>query len=49
MRTLGFACAATASQVKIRTDRLYGTRLPVAGQDSLLLFVEKDPDISSDD
>jgi prepilin-type N-terminal cleavage/methylation domain-containing protein len=49
MRTLGFACAVTSSQVKIRTSPLYGTRLPVAGQDSLLLFVEKDPDISSDD
>ncbi|HSE44451.1 MAG TPA: type II secretion system protein, partial [Gemmatimonadales bacterium] len=49
MRTLGFACAVSSSQVKIRTDRLYGTRLPVAGQDNLLLFVEKDPDISSDD
>ena len=41
MRTLGFACSVTSSQVKIRTDRLYGTRLPVAGQDNLLLFVEK--------
>ena len=46
MRSLGFACAGHSSRmVKIRADRRCtapGSRWP--GQDSLLLFVEKDPD-----
>ena len=49
MRSMGFACQVSPSVVKIRTSPLYGIRLPVAGQDSLLLFVEQDPTISSDD
>jgi prepilin-type N-terminal cleavage/methylation domain-containing protein len=49
MRSMGFACQVSPSVVKIRTTPLYGIRLPVAGQDSLLLFVEGDPTISSDD
>jgi prepilin-type N-terminal cleavage/methylation domain-containing protein len=49
MRSIGFACQVTTSVVKLRAAPLYGIRLPVAGQDSLLLFVEKDPTISADD
>jgi prepilin-type N-terminal cleavage/methylation domain-containing protein len=49
MRSLGFACEVTPTVVKLRASPLYGIRLPVAGRDSLLLFVEKDPVVSSDD
>lgn len=49
MRSLGFACEATPTQVKLRATPLYGIRLPVAGQDSLMLLIEKDPAVSKDD
>ncbi len=49
MRSLGFACQVSQTEVRIRTSPLYQYRSIVGGQDSLLLWVEGDPDISSDD
>lgn len=49
MRSLGLACQVSRTQTRIRTSPLYQYRSIVPGQDSLLLWVEGDPDISSDD
>jgi prepilin-type N-terminal cleavage/methylation domain-containing protein len=49
MRSTGIACQVSATEVRIRRDRFYSTRNIVAGQDGLLLWVEADPDLLSDD
>lgn len=49
MRSLGLACQVTTTQVRVLRDPLYRYRAFVPGQDSLLLFVERNPNISSDD
>lgn len=49
MRTLGLACQVSRTETRIRTSPLYQYRNIVPGQDGLLLWVEGDPDISSDD
>jgi prepilin-type N-terminal cleavage/methylation domain-containing protein len=49
MRTLGLACQVSANEVRIRTSFLSQYRSIVPGQDSLFLFVEGNPQQSSDD
>lgn len=49
MRSLGLACQVSRTEVRIRTAPLYQYRNIVAGQDSLFLFVERDPQSSTDD
>jgi prepilin-type N-terminal cleavage/methylation domain-containing protein len=53
MRSSGMACAVSATQVTIRnattSPTFFSTRNIVAGQDALLLFVDSDSTISSDD
>jgi len=49
MRALGLACEITRTWVKLRASPLFGARSIVAGQDSLLLFAEGNPTLSSDD
>lgn len=48
MRTTAFACEVSATNVRILTG-WFGYRWPQAGRDSLLLFVEGDSTIASDD
>lgn len=51
-RGLGFTCAVTSTQVKIRNSAVLpysGLRGISAGRDSLLLFVESDPSTAADD
>jgi prepilin-type N-terminal cleavage/methylation domain-containing protein len=48
-RTLGLACQVSRTETRIRTSPLYQYRSIVPGQDGLLLWVEGNPDISSDD
>lgn len=49
MRATGFVCATATDHVRVlRTDWL-GFRDPIAGRDGVLLFVEHDPGIASDD
>lgn len=49
MRSLGLACQISANEVRIRTTPLYQYRAIVPYQDSLLLFVDRDPLRSTDD
>ncbi len=49
MRGTGVACSITASEVRILTSTWYAYRNPVASRDTLLLFLEADPNLSSDD
>ena len=51
MRSSGMACAVTLTQVTIRNtaNTFFSTRNIVAGQDALLLYVEADSTISTDD
>jgi hypothetical protein len=51
MRSMGLACQVSATEVRIlrSANTFYSTRTIVAGQDSMLLYVERDPDLSSDD
>ena len=51
MRSSGMACAVTTTQVTIRNTAttFYSTRNIVAVQDSLVLYVESDSTISTDD
>jgi prepilin-type N-terminal cleavage/methylation domain-containing protein len=49
MRGTGVACSITASEVRVLTSTWYGYRVPVAARDTLLLFMEGDPTIGSDD
>lgn len=49
MRGTGVACSITASEVRILTSTWYGYRVPVAARDTLLLFMEGDPNVGSDD
>lgn len=49
MRSTGFACQVTATEVLILRDPFFATRNIVAWQDGLLLYVEGDPNISTDD
>lgn len=49
MRSLGLACQVSTTEVRILRTPLYQYRAIVPGQDSLLLFVERDPKSSSDD
>lgn len=49
MRTLGLACQVATNEIRIRTSFLSQYRAIVPGQDSLLLFVERNPQASSDD
>jgi prepilin-type N-terminal cleavage/methylation domain-containing protein len=51
MRSSAMACQVAADEVRIRNTptTLFAARSIVAGQDSMLLYVEGDPDISSDD
>ena len=49
MRGTGVACSITASEVRILSSTWYGYRNPVATRDMLLLFMEGDPNIPSDD
>ncbi len=49
MRTVSAACQVTKNEVRIRADLAFGPRAIVPGQDSMFLFVERDPAIASDD
>lgn len=51
MRTLGLACQVSTNEVRIRTATTFLSqyRSIIAGQDSLLLFVERNPNQSTDD
>jgi prepilin-type N-terminal cleavage/methylation domain-containing protein len=49
MRGTGFICAKAAGSLTIRADAFSGVRHPQAGRDSLLIFVENDPDRATDD
>jgi prepilin-type N-terminal cleavage/methylation domain-containing protein len=49
MRATGLACQVTASEVRNRQTPFFSTRTIAAGQDSLLLYVEGDPNIATDD
>ncbi|MGH7702581.1 MAG: PulJ/GspJ family protein [Gemmatimonadales bacterium] len=48
MRTTAFACEVSGTNVRI-SARSFGYRRPQAGRDSLLLFVEGDSTIATDD
>jgi prepilin-type N-terminal cleavage/methylation domain-containing protein len=49
MRSTGMACQVSATEVRIRQTPFFSIRNIVAGQDALLLFVEGDPTIGTDD
>jgi len=49
MRSLGLACQVSSTEVRILRSPLSQYRNIVAGQDSLLLFVEQNPQRSADD
>lgn len=49
MRATAVACDVAADHVRIRQTPFFFTRSIAAGQDSMLLYVEGDPDLSSDD
>jgi len=49
MRATGLACQVTATEVRIRQTPFFSTRSIAAGQDSLLLYVEHDPNVATDD
>jgi prepilin-type N-terminal cleavage/methylation domain-containing protein len=49
LRATALACQVSATEVRIRTTPLFASRTIVAGQDSLLLFVEGDPNLGTDD
>ena len=49
MRGSGVACQVTSTQVRLLSTPFYGYRQPQAGRDSLLLFVEGNPNLATDD
>lgn len=49
MRSLGFICDKAAGYVRIARSTFNAYRDPIATRDAALLFVENDPDLSSDD
>jgi prepilin-type N-terminal cleavage/methylation domain-containing protein len=49
MRGLGFICEVTASSVKLPRPAWSGYREPLAGRDLVMLFVENNPDLATDD
>jgi prepilin-type N-terminal cleavage/methylation domain-containing protein len=53
MRATGMACQVTANEVRLRNTTtpptFFSTRNIAAGQDSLLLYVEGDPNVATDD
>ena len=49
LRSTGLACQVAANEVRVLSSRLYGPRGIIAGQDTLLLFVDGDPNTTSDD
>jgi hypothetical protein len=49
MRSIGVACAVTTAQVDIRRNPYWSSRPISPGQDGLMIFVESDSTISSDD
>lgn len=49
MGNFQLACAVTATQIKVLATPSYGSGGIVAGRDSMLLFVDKDPNIVADD
>lgn len=51
MRSSGMACQVSATEVRIRNtaNTFFSTRAIAAGQDSMVLYVEHDPNTSTDD
>ena len=49
MRSTGVACAVSTTQVKLRSSLSSYYRQPAAGRDSLMIYMEGDPAITSDD
>ncbi|MGH7703852.1 MAG: prepilin-type N-terminal cleavage/methylation domain-containing protein [Gemmatimonadales bacterium] len=49
MRGNGVACSITATEVRVLTSTWYAYRNPVAGRDTLLVFLEVDPNLTADD
>jgi prepilin-type N-terminal cleavage/methylation domain-containing protein len=49
MRSLGLACRVTSTRVYLRASPMFGARPIAAGRDSMLLFVEHDPNDPDDD
>ncbi|HXI21820.1 MAG TPA: prepilin-type N-terminal cleavage/methylation domain-containing protein [Gemmatimonadales bacterium] len=48
MRSLGLACQVSETEVRLLATPLYGAR-PIQVTDSMLLYVEGDPNVSTDD
>ncbi len=49
MRGLGFVCDVNAAFIRIPVATFSGYRDPIASRDRVMLFVENDPDIATDD
>ncbi len=52
MRGMGFMCQVSATEIRLLntgTIPFYGSRYVASGQDQVAVFVENDPDISTDD
>jgi prepilin-type N-terminal cleavage/methylation domain-containing protein len=49
MRSLGFACQISATEVRILVTPLYGARTITPGRDGMMLFAERDSTLDSDD
>jgi prepilin-type N-terminal cleavage/methylation domain-containing protein len=49
MRGTSVACAVSTTQVTLRNGLTFGYRAPIAGRDSLLLFIDNDTESATDD
>lgn len=49
LRGLGFLCEVAAGSVKLPRAHWSGYRDPIAGRDRVMLFVENNPDLATDD
>lgn len=49
MRGLGFVCDVDANFIRVQDSTFSGYRVPIPNWDRVMLFVENDPDIATDD
>jgi prepilin-type N-terminal cleavage/methylation domain-containing protein len=49
MRGLGFVCQVTATEIRLLKDQWSAYRDPVATRDAAYIFIENDPNLTSDD
>jgi prepilin-type N-terminal cleavage/methylation domain-containing protein len=49
MRGTSVACAVSTTQITLRNGLTFGYRAPVAGRDSVLLFIDNDTESATDD